>query len=84
MLICKKLRGTDKDLISYDKIMNECLLDAAMESLNEERQYGEQGEPFPWSNRTRAIKFKYANTQGCKNSLIRKVEKTVKILFKFR
>ena len=51
--------------------------------MNEERVYGNLGEPFPWSNRTRAIKYKYANTEGCKNSLIRKIDKNVnKLLIK--
>jgi len=71
------LRNNDKDLIPYDKILNDCLLDAALESLNEERVYGECGEPFVWSNRTRTIKYKYANTEGCKSSMIRKIDKNV-------
>jgi hypothetical protein len=60
--------------------LNECLFDAAIEKLNEERVYGDLGEPFPWSIRTRTIKFKYANSEGCKKSMVRKVEKDVKIV----
>jgi hypothetical protein len=45
--------------------------------MNQQRMYGENGEPFLWSNRTRSIKFKYANTQGCMNNFIRNIDKTV-------
>ena len=42
-----------------DDLLNNCLIDAAVELINKERKYGEEGEPLPWSNRTRNIIFKY-------------------------
>jgi hypothetical protein len=44
---------------NYDMMLNNCLVDSAIELINKERMYGEQGDPLPWSNRTREIKYKY-------------------------
>lgn len=45
-----------------DAMLNNCLVDSAIELINKERIYGDQGNPLPWSNRTREIKFKYEKT----------------------
>ena len=46
--------------LEYDDMLNNCLIDAAIELINKERKYGDAGEPLPWSSRTRDIAFKYA------------------------
>ena len=48
--------------ITYDEMLNNCLIDSAIELINKERLYGEQGDPLPWSTRTREIKYKYDKT----------------------
>jgi hypothetical protein len=61
----------------YDNMLNECVLETALELIEKERYYGETGNPLKWSNRTRDIKFKYEKTDAkkfadfiCKNILI--------------
>lgn len=59
----------------YDNILNECMVEAAEEILNNERQYGELGQPLPWSNRTRAIGYKYGKNDISKKKMQNHVEK---------
>ena len=60
----------------YDNMLNECVLETAIELIEKERYYGESGNPLKWSSRTRDIKFKYEKNDGkkfadfiCKNLL---------------
>ena len=43
----------------YDNMLNNCLIDTAIELINKERLYNESGDPLPWSSRTHEIVFKY-------------------------
>ena len=61
----------------YDNMLNECVLETALELIEKERYYGETGNPLKWSNRTRDIKFKYEKSDAkkfadfiCKNILV--------------
>ena len=59
--INKQIRSKD-NLASdnfYDNILNECLVDTAIELINRERLYGENGDPLAWSSRTHELVFKY-------------------------
>ena len=59
--INKQIRSKD-NLTSdnfYDNILNECLVDTAIELINKERLYGENGDPLAWSSRTHELIFKY-------------------------
>ena len=40
-------------------MLNNCIIDSAIELINKERLYGESGDPLPWSSRTHEICFKY-------------------------
>jgi hypothetical protein len=40
-------------------MLNNCIIDTAIELINKERLYGESGDPLPWSSRTHDIYFKY-------------------------
>ena len=60
----------------YDNMLNECLLETALELIEKERYYGETGNPLKWSNRTRDIKFNWEKNDSkkfadyiCKNIL---------------
>ena len=60
----------------YDNMLNECVLETALELIEKERYYGETGNPLKWSNRTRDIMFKYEKNDAkkfadfiCKNIL---------------
>ena len=59
--INKEIRNDDNifDDNYYDKNMNECIIDTAIEIIKNERMYGEDGEPLPWGGRTRELIFKY-------------------------
>ena len=76
--INKKVRQEDNITSDnyYDNMMNECVLETALELIEKERFYGENGEPLRWSSRTREISFKYGKNDGkkfadyiCKNLL---------------
>ena len=76
--INKKIRQEDNITSDnyYDNMMNECVLETALELIEKERFYGENGEPLRWSSRTREISFKYGKNDGkkfadyiCKNLL---------------
>ena len=58
----------------YDSMLNECLVDTAIELINKERLYGENGDPLAWSSRTHELVFKYDKSEAklfakniCKN-----------------
>ena len=60
----------------YDNMLNECVLETAIELIEKERFYGDNGEPLKWSSRTREITFKYDKNDAkkfadyiCKNIL---------------
>ena len=60
----------------YDNMLNECILETALELIEKERYYGETGNPLKWSNRTRDIKFNWEKNDSkkfadyiCKNIL---------------
>jgi hypothetical protein len=59
--INKEIRNNDNILDDnyYDKNMNECIIDTAIEIIKKERMYGEDGEPLPWGGRTRELIYKY-------------------------
>ena len=59
--INKEIRNNDNILDDnyYDRNMNECIIDTAIEIIKNERMYGEDGEPLPWGGRTRELIFKY-------------------------
>jgi hypothetical protein len=59
--INKEIRNKDNILDDnyYDKMLNECIIDTAIEIIKKERLYGEDGEPLPWSGRTRELIYKY-------------------------
>ena len=59
--INKEIRNNDNifDDNYYDRNMNECIIDTAIEIIKNERMYGEDGEPLPWGGRTRELIFKY-------------------------
>ena len=59
--INKEIRNKDNILDDnyYDKMLNECIIDTAIEIIKKEKLYGEDGEPLPWSGRTRELIYKY-------------------------
>ena len=60
--INKKIRESDNinfNNYEYDNMLNNCIIDSAIELINKERLYGESGDPLPWSSRTHDIYFKY-------------------------
>ena len=76
--INKKIRQDDNITTDnyYDNMLNECILETALELIEKERYYGETGNPLKWSYRTRDIKFKYEKNDAkkfadyiCKNIL---------------
>ena len=73
-----KLNESEEDYIMYDQYMNKCLIDCAIEIMNCERKYGENGDPLIWSSRTRELEFKYS-----KNDPIKLADFVSRNLFKF-
>ena len=59
--INKKLRNIDNITSDnfYDKMLNDCIVETAIEIINKERLYGKNGEPLKWSSRTHELVFKY-------------------------
>ena len=47
----------------YDNMLNECLVDTAIDLINKERLYGESGDPLEWSSRTHELAFKYKKNE---------------------
>ena len=68
----KRQREEDKsrrehNIYTNDNMLNECVLETALELIEKERYYGETGNPLKWSNRIRDIKFKYEKTDAKKS-----------------
>ena len=59
--INKKIRNIDNITSDnfYDKMLNDCIIETAIEIINKERLYGKNGEPLKWSSRTHELAFKY-------------------------
>ena len=77
-VINKKIRQEDNITSDnyYDNMINECIVETAIELIEKERFYGDGGEPLKWSSRTREISFKYGVNDAkkfadyiCKNIL---------------
>ena len=47
------------DYSKIDQYLNKCLIDCAIELINNERKYGENGNPLIWSSRNRELVYKY-------------------------
>ena len=76
----QKANELTEDFIKYDQYMNKCLVDVAIEVINSERKYGENGNPLIWSSRTRELKFKYPERDPTKlaNFVARNIFKFLK------
>ncbi len=59
--INKQIRNKDNVTSDnfYDSMLNECIIDTAIELINRERIYGENGDPLLWSSRMHEIDCKY-------------------------
>ena len=60
-IINKKIRTKD-NLTSddfYDNMLNDCIIDTAIELIYKERFYGKNGNPLKWSSRTYELAYKY-------------------------
>ena len=60
-IINKQIRNTD-NLASddfYDNMLNDCIIDTAIELIYRERKYGTNGTPLKWSSRTYELSYKY-------------------------
>ena len=63
--INKKIRSNDNVTSDnfYDKILNDCIMETAIEIINKERYYGKNGEPLKWSSRMHELAFKYKKNE---------------------
>ena len=63
--INKKIRNSDNVTSDnfYDKMLNDCIVETAIEIINKERLYGKNGEPLKWSSRTHELAFKYKKNE---------------------
>ena len=43
----------------YDNMLNDCIIDTAIELIYKERLYGKNGNPLKWSSRTHELTFKF-------------------------
>ena len=43
----------------YDNMLNDCIIDTAIELIYKERLYGKNGNPFKWSTRNHELAFKF-------------------------
>ena len=84
--IDEKIRkeNNNNDLIEYDNILNECMIDAANELIEKERMYGKIGEPLKWSIRNRNVDFKYSNDENSKRKFKHNIGKELKKLNNFK
>ena len=60
-IINKRIRNKD-NLTSddfYDNMLNDCIIDTAIELIYKERLYGNNGNPLKWSSRTYELSYKY-------------------------
>ena len=60
-VINKNIRNKDNVASDnfYDNMLNDCIIDTAIELIYKERLYGKNGEPFKWSSRTHELRYKY-------------------------
>ena len=63
--INKKIRNNDNVTSDnfYDKMLNDCIIETAIEIINKERLYGKNGEPLEWSSRMHELSFKYKKNE---------------------
>ena len=63
--INKKIRNNDNVTSDnfYDKMLNDCIIETAIEIINRERLYGKNGEPLQWSSRMHELAFKYKKNE---------------------
>ena len=63
--INKKIRNNDNVTSDnfYDKMLNDCIIETAIEIINKERLYGKNGEPLEWSSRIHELAFKYKKNE---------------------
>ena len=59
--INKNIRNKDNVVSDnfYDNILNDCIIDTAIELIYKERFYGKNGNPFKWSSRNHELAFKF-------------------------
>ena len=63
--INKKIRSNDNVTCDnfYDKMLNDCIIETAIEIINRERLYGKNGEPLQWSSRMHELALKYKKNE---------------------
>ena len=63
--INKKIRNKDNVISDnfYDNILNDCIIDTAIELINKERIYGKNGIPLKWSSRTHELVYKFGKDE---------------------
>jgi hypothetical protein len=64
-VINKKIRNKDNVISDnfYDNILNDCIIDTAIELINKERIYGKNGVPLQWSSRTHELVYKFGENE---------------------
>ena len=64
-VINKNIRNKDNVTSDnfYDNMLNDCIIDTAIELMYRERLYGKNGDPFKWSSRTHELRFKYTENE---------------------
>ncbi len=70
--------------VSYDNILNECVIDATNDLLEKERIYGKIGEPIKWSLRDKKVLYKYNNDDISKKNLKKNISKQLKQLLNYK
>ena len=65
-VINKKIRNKDNVISDnfYDNILNDCIIDTAIELINKERIYGKNGKPLKWSSRTHELVYKFGQNEA--------------------
>ena len=60
-LINKSIRNKDNVTSDnfYDNMLNDCIIDTAIQLIYKERFYGKNGNPLKWSSRTHELRYKY-------------------------
>ena len=61
--------------LKIDQYLNKCLIDCAIELINSERKYSENGNPLIWSSRSRELIYKYPKKDP--NKLANYISKTL-------
>ena len=66
--ILQKFSPINKNIISkdnvtsdnfYDNMLNDCIIETAIELIYKERLYGKNGDPFKWSSRMHELRYKF-------------------------